>query len=46
MNTLFADKPKLTMFVKVAFVAFIALSIVNLYYSIKVNRELLKKTST
>jgi hypothetical protein len=44
MHTLFEGKPVLLTIVKVGIVAFIGLSLVNLYYSIKVNRALLDKT--
>lgn len=43
MQTLFEGKPAVLTIVKIGIVAFIALSLVNLYYSIKVNRALLKK---
>lgn len=45
MHTLFEDKPVMLTLVKVGIIAFIGLSLVNLYYSIKVNRQLLNKTS-
>lgn len=44
MHTLFNDKPIMSTLVKVGILAFIGLSLVNLYYSIKVNRVLLSKT--
>jgi hypothetical protein len=44
MHTLFEDKPVMLTIVKVGIVAFIALSIANLYYSIKVNKALADKT--
>jgi hypothetical protein len=44
MQTLFEDKPVMLTIVKVGIIAFIGLSLVNLYYSIKVNRALLNKT--
>lgn len=43
MQTLFNDKPVMLTLVKIGIVAFIGLSLVNLYYSIKVNRALLEK---
>lgn len=43
MQSLFDGKPvQLTLF-RLAIVAFIGLSLVNLYYSIKVNRAMLDK---
>lgn len=44
MQTLFNDHPKLSTLVKVGILAFIGLSLINLYYSIKVNRALLDKS--
>lgn len=44
MHTFFEDKPLMQTVVKISIVAFIGLSILNLYYSIKVNRALLQKT--
>jgi len=43
MPTTFADKPGLSTFVNVAILIFIGLSVVNLYYSIKVNKAILNK---
>jgi hypothetical protein len=40
MHTLFADKPALANAVKVGILLFIGLSLVNLYYSIKINKAL------
>ena len=40
MHTLFADKPALATAVKVGILLFIGLSMVNLYYSIKINKSL------
>jgi len=43
MHTLFEGKPAILTIVKIGIVAFIGLSIVNLYFSIKLNRAMLKK---
>jgi hypothetical protein len=43
MHTLFEGKPGMLTLVKIGIVAFIGLSIINLVYSIKVNRALLDK---
>jgi hypothetical protein len=43
MHSLFNDKPGLAGFVKVGIILFIGLSLVNLYYSIKVNRKMNEK---
>lgn len=43
MHSLFEGKPAELAAIKVMIIAFFALSLVNLYYSIKVNRALLKK---
>jgi hypothetical protein len=40
MHTLFEGKPAMQTLVKVGIVAFITLSLINLYYSIKVNKAL------
>ncbi len=46
MHSLFNDKPGLANFVKIGIIAFVVLSVINLYYSIQVNKKLLDKTST
>jgi hypothetical protein len=46
MHTLFEGKPWQLTAVKIGIVAFIGLSLVNLYYSIKVNKAMLDKTKT
>jgi hypothetical protein len=43
MQTLFEDRPVMLTLVKIGIVAFIGLSLVNLYLSIKVNQKLLAK---
>ena len=43
MHRLFEDKPIVSNLIKLGFIAFIGFSLVNLYYSIKVNRDLLDK---
>jgi hypothetical protein len=43
MHTLFEGKPAMLNIVKIGIVAFIGLSLVNLYYSIKLNRAMLRK---
>lgn len=43
MHKLFEGHPKLMTAVKVGIVVFISLSLVNLYYSIQINRKLLAK---
>ena len=43
MDGFFKDTPGLSSVVKFAIVAFIGLSLVNLYYSIRLNRKLLDK---
>jgi hypothetical protein len=45
MHTLFEGKPWQLTLVKLGVIAFIGLSLVNLYLSIKINREILKKDS-
>lgn len=40
MHTLFADKPALATLVKAGILLFIGLSLVNLYYSIRINKAL------
>jgi hypothetical protein len=44
MHTLFEDKPAMLTFIKFGIVAFVVLSVVNLYYSIQVNKTLLNKS--
>jgi hypothetical protein len=46
MYTLFEGNPKMLILVKVGLVAFITLSIINLYFSIKVNKALADKNKT
>lgn len=43
MHTMFDGKPVMAAFIKVAIVAFVTMSVINLYYSIKLNRKLLDK---
>lgn len=43
MTTLFEDKPGVANMVKIGILLFISLSLVSLYYQIKVNRALDKK---
>jgi hypothetical protein len=45
MHTLFEGKPWQLTLVKVGIVAFLALSIVNLYYNIKINKAIADKQS-
>jgi hypothetical protein len=45
MPTTFADRPGLSTFVNVAILVFIGLSVINLYYSIKVNKSILNKAA-
>jgi hypothetical protein len=40
MDGFFKDKPVLVPLVRLAIIAFIGLSLINLYYSVKVNRAL------
>ena len=43
MHTFFKDEPVLLPVVRVAIIAFLVLSIANLYYSIKINKEMADK---
>jgi hypothetical protein len=43
MHTLFEGKPGMLTVVKIGLVTFIGLSIINLYFSIQVNKALLSK---
>ena len=43
MHTLFEGKPWQLTMVKIAIVAFLGLSIVNLYYNIKINKVIADK---
>ena len=45
MMTMFEGKPGLANVIRFGFVVFIGLSLVNLYYSIKINRAMDKKMS-
>jgi hypothetical protein len=44
MVDLFKDRPGIANLIKIGIIAFIGLSIINLCYSIKVNRALLNET--
>ena len=46
MLTLFERKPIMLTLVKIGIAAYIVLSLVNLYYSIKVNKALTDKSKT